>query len=64
MVTDRGAGVHPPFEGFVVVTTVKPDGRLIHYYEWPAEPPDPEAPGPGGDRAADAAPATTDPADV
>lgn len=24
-----------PFGGFVVETTVKPDGRLIHYYEWP-----------------------------
>jgi hypothetical protein len=39
------------FGGFVVETEVKPDGRLIHYYEWPvpaasddaAAAPDPES---------------------
>jgi hypothetical protein len=60
MVTDREEGVHPPFVGFTVVTQVKPDGRHIHYYEWPpdvrdraaapegaspdASPPPPDAP--------------------
>jgi hypothetical protein len=26
---------------FVVETLVKPDGRRIHYYEWPDRPPEP-----------------------
>jgi hypothetical protein len=42
-VTDPPADPRPTF---VVVTTVKPDGRKIHYYEWPDRPPKPpkEAP--------------------
>ncbi len=51
MVTDRADGVHPPFEGFTVVTTVKPDGRLIHYYEWPPAAADPESAPSAGDGA-------------
>jgi hypothetical protein len=30
----------------VVVTEVKPDGRKIHYYEWPKPPPEPLKPEP------------------
>ena len=32
-----------PFGRFVVVTEVKADGRLIHYYEWPVPATDDEA---------------------
>ncbi len=47
MVTDAKSDGNDPFGGFVVVTEVKPDGRLIHYYEWPDEQPgDAEAVGP------------------
>ena len=38
--TDEPERAEDPFSAFVVVTTVKPDGRLIHYYEWPEDPPD------------------------
>jgi hypothetical protein len=34
-VTEPKDAADDPFGGFVVVTEVKPDGRLIHYYEWP-----------------------------
>jgi len=30
-----------PVRDFVVETEVKPDGRKIHYYEWPDRPPEP-----------------------
>jgi hypothetical protein len=39
-VTDRGDPPADPRLAFVVVTTVKPDGRKIHYYEWPKGPPE------------------------
>jgi hypothetical protein len=31
---------HQPFESFRVTTEVMPDGRRVHYYEWPAGPRD------------------------
>jgi hypothetical protein len=55
MVTESKDAGNGPFGGFVVVTQVKEDGRLIHYYEWP----DP-APVPAGDDADGAAGADAD----
>jgi hypothetical protein len=39
--TDRREPSHRPVVAFVVETQMKPDGRLIHYYEWPDRPPEP-----------------------
>ncbi|HEY7591282.1 MAG TPA: hypothetical protein VH723_09830 [Candidatus Limnocylindrales bacterium] len=41
--TDVKHDGNDPFGGFVVVTEVKADGRLIHYYEWPDDPDPDEA---------------------
>jgi hypothetical protein len=34
---DPDAAVDGRFAGFRVVTEPMPDGRSIHYYEWPAD---------------------------
>jgi hypothetical protein len=39
--TDRRDPAKKPFVAFVVETQMKPDGRLIHYYEWPDRTPEP-----------------------
>ncbi|HEV8488240.1 MAG TPA: hypothetical protein VGQ58_00460 [Candidatus Limnocylindrales bacterium] len=38
--TDRREPPNKPLVAFVVETQMKPDGRLIHYYEWPKDQPD------------------------
>ena len=38
MVTGRGDAGHRPFGGYRISTEGMPDGRLIHYYEWPDAP--------------------------
>ncbi|MDQ2964809.1 MAG: hypothetical protein M3R57_03060 [Chloroflexota bacterium] len=40
---DRRDPSKRPVVAFVVETQMKPDGRLIHYYEWPDRPPEPKA---------------------
>ena len=43
-----------PFGEFVVMTEVKPDGRIIHYYEWPAAKEASDSPKPSAPSAPDA----------